>query len=461
MSHITIDEVRKHGNRYYKVIKVSDDEVVCHPRNGPTGRYSMNEKTIDLDVFSKYEVIKRPATYKPNKKSKLPDAEVLLDQERWTDDIALRHENKLLKNENSKLKRKLIGRKSGEQAIVRGIKQALDRNPIRMKLPPLPSKVSGNYEEIAVLHISDTQIGKITDSYSTAIAEQRLIELVQKTCKITDIRRAGGAAINEIRVYLGGDIIEGEDIFPHQAHLIDEGVFDQTVWSAPTILTKCILLLMSHFNLVRVVTVPGNHGRNGPRNTRSHPKTNWDDICYYSTKRILRGLEGKEIAEELETEDDESLSNEYPGLHNIDDRLEFEISDKFYAVDHVFDWGNLIVHGDQITGGFAGFPWYGTAKKAWGWIDSIPLPWDYMWFGHFHTYAGPVTLNHRIFLANGTTESDNEFAQANMAAAGFPCQRLCFFNEEYGLIADHQIFLSRSRKPSKTKALAWINSLDE
>jgi hypothetical protein len=200
-----------------------------------------------------------------------------------------------------------------------------------------------------------------------------------------------------------------------------------------------ILGLLEDFPKVKVCCVAGNHGRNGPKGGRSNPKTNWDLVCYNVLKLMLMGVEG--------TDHHKKISR----------RLEFEIAeDTFYVVDRVYDWGNLIVHGDQITGGFAGFPWYGAGKKAWGWIDAIPEPWDYLWFGHFHTYASAV-LNHRIFLANGTTESDNDYARARLAAAGLPCQRLVFFDKDHGLIADHQVFLTgeNERLPNRLKNQEW------
>jgi hypothetical protein len=69
-----------------------------------------------------------------------------------------------------------------------------------------------------------------------------------------------------------------------------------------------------------------------------------------------------------------------------------------------------------------------------------------------------ATLNHRTFLANGTFESDNEYAQEALAATGWPCQRLAFFNETKGLIADHQIFLTDDRMPTRDKALSWVTT---
>jgi hypothetical protein len=38
-------------------------------------------------------------------------------------------------------------------------------------------------------------------------------------------------------------------------------------------------------------------------------------------------------------------------------------------------------------------------------------------------------------------ESDNQYALANMASAGEPCQRLCFFSKSHGLISDNPLYL--------------------
>jgi len=344
---------------------------------------------------------------------------------------------KILQGENAKLRRKLDKLRAGEGMIVEAVKDAWE-TPADMKFPKAPyaKNMGKGQREIAILHISDTQIGKTTATYDTDVADRRLQLLARKAINLTRVRR-NGSKIDEIRIYLGGDMIEGEDIFPHQAHLIDSSVFEQAVKNAPASITRCILTLAAEFRKVKVVCVAGNHGRNGPKGTRSHPKTNWDTVCYEVMKLMLVGTD----------------DNPTP----ISKRLDVKIAPSFFYVDRVFDWGNLMVHGDQITGGFAGFPWYGTAKKAWGWIDSIPDPWDYLWFGHFHTYASAV-LNHRTFLCNGTTESDNVFAQAQLAAAGFPCQRLSFFDEEHGLIADNQIFLTDegTRVPQRIRAQAWL-----
>jgi hypothetical protein len=339
----------------------------------------------------------------------------------------------ILKNEIERLNKKLKAHNSAESLIRDTVKEALI-TPVSIKLPPTPkADKSSKDTEIAVLHISDTQIGKVTETYNSDIAEKRLLYLIEKTINIVKLRR-NTAKIDEIRVYLGGDIVEGHDIFPGQAHLIDSDVFKQAVTCAPAILTKCIGMLLRELPKVKVLCVPGNHGRDGMKSGGWSKATNWDNVAYHMTKMSLLASD-----------------------KSIEDRLDFKTSDSWYAVDDVLGWGNLIVHGDQIGGGFAGFPWYGVGKKVWGWIDSIPSPFDYVYLGHFHTFA-KGTLNHRMFLANGTTESDNEFAQETMAASGYPCQRLSFYNKKYGLVADHQIFLTLDgeRKPKKLTAESWL-----
>lgn len=335
-----------------------------------------------------------------------------------------------LKRENADLRKQNREHETLKSLFTIAVKDALEDLPT-IEIPRRPAKrAKKQHFEIATLHISDTQIGKVTPSYNSEVARERLLELAERTIEITNTRR-NAATIDEIRVYLGGDIVEGEEIFPGQAHQIDQSVFDQAIRTAPSMIAAVLLRLLEEFPRMRVCCVPGNHGRNGRFGTNAHPRTNWDNAAYSVIRTMLLGHE------------------DYP-RPELRDRLEFAEAEDFYCVDRVYKWGNLIVHGDQITGGFAGFPWYGTAKKAWGWIDAIPEPWDYLWFGHFHTPASAV-LNHRMFLANGSTESANQYAQAQLAAAGDPCQRLCFFNESKGLIADQLVHLTSDRQPNAVR----------
>ena len=341
----------------------------------------------------------------------------------------------ILRQENEKLRNQIKKRDSIEEILVNTISEVYRDSP-DLKIPEfskLPGK--GSDVEIAILHYSDAQIGKVTDTYNTRVAEERLMTLIQKTIHITNVRR-NSAKIEEIHLYLGGDIVEGEQIFEQQAHEIDSSVFEQSIKAGSEMIVKAILLLLKNFVRVKVLCVPGNHGRNGKYGSGGHKDTNWDNVCYATVRRILLG------------------SPSFP-RQDLDGKLTFEDNYDWYVVDRVFDWGCLIVHGDQIQGGTSGFPLNGANKKAWGWIDSIDEPWDFLFFGHFHTYAS-FTLNKRIVLANGTTESDNAHAQQQLAATGWPCQRLVFVNKKHGIISDNQVFLTDKRKPNKKKMEKWV-----
>jgi hypothetical protein len=320
-----------------------------------------------------------------------------------------------LQRQNKALEEKLEKYRSGERIIRETLLHIFEHQPV-LRIPREPPPEGSGTEEVAVLHVSDTQLGKKTDSYDMQVARDRLILLAHKVGRWTQMRRKN-ARVSDLRLYLGGDLIEGENIFPHQAHLIDVPLLDQAVRAGPRIFVEMVLALLQHFPRIRIISVPGNHGRG---DIRGHPRTNWDTVCAEVVKYMLLG------------------TPEHP-REELADRVTMEVASDFHVVDRVWDWGNLVVHGHQITGTW-GIPFYGAKNAVAGWADSIDEPWDYLWFGHFHTY-GSLVINHRLWLANGTTESDNDYALERLKSRNVPCQRLAFFNEAHGLVSDHQIFL--------------------
>ena len=315
-----------------------------------------------------------------------------------------------LRSENKKLRDRLISAGANTEILIEAVRQALeDYEPPSLKA--VAKRPSKRDTEAVVLHISDTQFGKITKSYDSEIAAKRVSEYTERVLRCISAHREY-ATIDEAHIYLGGDMVEGELVFPGQSHLIDQPVIDQATHTCPKALSECILRIAQEVHRVKVVAVSGNHGRPASKHAGSHPKTNWDRVCY----EITRMMVGKQP------------------------RISWDIPDDFYAVNDVLGHKHLIVHGHQIRGGFAGFPFYGVGKKASGWIDSIPEDWQHLFFGHFHTYTSG-TLNGRFYFCNGTTESDNDYAREELAASGSPTQRLQFWSRDYGLVADRPIYL--------------------
>lgn len=336
---------------------------------------------------------------------------------------------KLLQDRIRKLEREKQRYLAHEHLLVGALKNMIEDDPpmLLYHTPPRPKIVrKHDNEEIAVVFLSDIHYGKVTPTYNSAVCEQRLMVLADKVAKITNLRR-NQAHITELHILMGGDMIEGENLFPTQAHLIDRNLLDQSCKGGPAAYLRMIQRFLGEFEKIKILCVPGNHGRNGSKHVSNHPHTNWDRVFYHQLQASLQGL-GPFVREELA------------------DRLTFEHSEEFYAIDRVGQWGILMVHGDQIKGGLAGMPYYGVAKKANGWkdalqdIEGVPESWDYLFFGHFHT-LGFSELNQKQWFANGSLESHNTFAQENMASAGPAAQWLFYFDPEHGMINQNVLYL--------------------
>lgn len=337
-------------------------------------------------------------------------------------------ETDLLRKENQRLRRRAQIEGGAVDLIVHTVQEVMNEWEFEMQLPPrleMRGRPKGDNHTIAVAHVTDVQLGKVTESYDSAVAEMRLMHYAQQVVScVRNHHKADG--VKDLHVYFGGDMIEGELIFPHQAHQIDSSVFEQACITAPRVLSAMLLYWSSYFSRVKVFCVRGNHGRPASKHAGSHPRTNWDSVCYEVTKLMTeKGLLQAKRPQEL---------------------VEFHISPSWYIIDNLFPdtkhrpIRNLLIHGDTGIRGSLGFPWYGLQKKMAGWIDSIPEPWDNVFLGHFHQYVA-ADWNGRLWYCGGTPESDNEFARAELAATGRPKQRFMLWNEEHGPIVELPIYL--------------------
>jgi hypothetical protein len=366
----------------------------------------------------------------PKKRPKEAEPEVLIDgPEEEFEGESQELQIKILQNRVHLLEQQKRARAAGEELVVSAVRSVWEDNPpvYLYTMPPRPSiALDHKNEEIAVVLLSDIHYGKVTPTFNSAVCEERLMLLAEKIIHITNLRR-NQATIRELHLLLGGDMLEGEDIFPHQAHLIDKNLLEQACRSGAAAYIRLIQRLLADFEEINIVCVPGNHGRNGPRHSRSHPLTNWDRVLYEILKMAF-------------------LGHDLFPRKELSNRVRLHHDDNFYAIDPVGDWNILVVHGDQIRGGHAGFPFYGVGKKAWGWgdalrdYDGVPEAWDYLCFGHFHTSAYG-TLNLKEWFANGSIESHNTHAQENLASSGIPSQWLFYFDPEKGLINQNVVYL--------------------
>jgi hypothetical protein len=295
------------------------------------------------------------------------------------------------------------------------------RRPMDFRCPPAPKTRKHKIREEAVLQVSDIQLGKKTKSYNTGVARQRLHRLAQKTVSITETRR-NSFQVDTLNLLILGDIVEGEVIFPGQPHQIDSSVFAQACRNAPEMLVEMVMYLLEHFKKINIVCVSGNHGRPAARSAGSHKESNWDNVVYEVMKLMLLGTD----------------DNPHKDIRK---RVSFQFDPlAWYQVATTMGHGILCIHGDQVKSSYAGIPWYGISRRAKGWFQAVREEFHYMMLGHFHTWATFVD-NQLTIMVNGTTESDNVYAQSLLASMGVPCQRLCFFNKKHGLSAEFRVLL--------------------
>jgi predicted phosphodiesterase len=280
-------------------------------------------------------------------------------------------------------------------------------------------------KQVAVLCAGDWQLGKITPSYNSEVCETRVMRMAEKAIEL-GMLHSKISPLEEIRLYLLGDMVEGEGIFPTQHYLIDGGLYRQVAVDGPRILSNLILELMKFYKKVNVIGVIGNHGNVKMRFGPAHPETNMDRMLY----RIVA----------------DRFINEPRVTFNIPDGNDGERH--WHYVDYIYDFGFLLMHGDQIRGGVTGF-WPSAQRKALGWIDAIDDPYDYLIFGHHHTPTR-LTLGRRLAICNGSTESSNTYAQENLAAIGTPQQFMCFVTPKYGITSEYWLQLQEKIPRKKT-----------
>jgi hypothetical protein len=388
--------------------ELTDDELA----HAMADRYGVPASSVLLqNLRSRYRgrisnrALKRATLERDEKRVERTDAEVL-------------HEMKLA---NRRLMQQLAEAKAKRDELVAAVYRAAKDAAESLELKPVPKPKlakSARKPEAAIAVLGDWQLAKRTATYNSTVCEERIERYAEKVLELTTIQRADHP-VPELRVYLLGDLVEGELIFPGQAHLVDASLYRQVMVDGPRILGNFVRRMLGHFERVRVVGVIGNHGALGGRAHKDyHPESNADAMMYEATRMRFEN--------ETRIEWDECCKPMERG---------------WYAVDYVGKKGFLLFHGDQVKGGFAGLPWYGFAKKLMGWrMGAIPEPFDYALAGHFHTptrmLVGQVTV-----WVSGSTESDNTYAAEMLAAQGKPSQWLLFAEPERGVSAEYQVFL--------------------
>ena len=296
------------------------------------------------------------------------------------------------------------------EAVERGAREAAlivgAAKPIRA-----PRVAKKRDAHACVLHLTDWQLGKHTDSYDSSVCEKRVRRTIEKTLRLAELQRAA-YPVDRIVVFLGGDMVEGITVFPGQAFEVDSTAFSQ-VFTASRLIEEALRSLLADFDRVDVYEVAGNHGRIGRKG--DNPRgDNWDRVLYRITRERLAAT----------------------------DRLVWHEPTGWYEIAEIGAYRALLVHGDQIKSFGGNVPAFGISRKAIAWSSGVTEPFDDMYMGHFHQVMQLTMANGGRVFVTPSTESGSEYAREFVGARGRPGQRLHFIDPVAGRVtAEYVIWL--------------------
>lgn len=319
-------------------------------------------------------------------------------------------ENERLKAANRRLFKSLSHAKKNRseylETIYTAVQDAHDATEKpRAVAPPTRDSRKNKKEEAAIWHLTDWQGGKKTSSYDMDTMDERVEVFTNKAAELTEIMRADHP-VRHCTILLGGDMVEGVNIFPGQVWELDGTLFEQ-IFRVANRITWAVRQALQTYETVEVVGEWGNHGRLGKKGDGIKASDNVDRIVYEISARELRS--------------EERL-------------VDFKIWDKFYQHFTIGNYSGLLVHGDEIKSFGGNTPSYGILRKANAWASGVVPKFRDVYIGHYHQQMHLQLANGGSVYMTGSTESDNEYAREFVAAVSQPSQRINFVDPEKGRV---------------------------
>jgi hypothetical protein len=210
-----------------------------------------------------------------------------------------------------------------------------------IKSKPKTLNTSNGKESTWVLDWADWQVHKAEGGGALGFVQRLDSALSEALNRINELRSTG-RKIDELVIIGGGDIIEGCVIYPQQSFHIDGHRRDQIRLAVASIL-KGLYTLAPHFDKVRVVVVPGNHGENRINGNRTAIGDN-DDLLVFEMAEV-------------------GLKND-PNMQHVS----FEIAeDEVSMVTDIRGWKYGITHGDVYGRGGGN----GIRNKVFNWVRTM------------------------------------------------------------------------------------------
>lgn len=295
---------------------------------------------------------------------------------------------------------KLVEELKGVQSVVKPLKP--------YAIPKIPE---GHREQELVMLFSDCQIGEKIQKketgyrdYNIDIFKDRLKQLYDSTMNITE-RHRKDCTINNMNVFMLGDLVEGSKIFRGQgARIVTDEV--EQMFEGQEMITNFLRSLTRHFKEINVACVYGNHGRVNERKDQDLGYVNWDYIMYKNIGQMLSGI---------------------PNVN-------MKVDKKWWRIEEVLGWKFYMEHGDRIKK-YLTIPWYGLERgdnRILKMMRLMDKDYDYFVIGHHHV-PFECDANRGERICNGTFSSGNPFAMRELKVAARPTQKLFGVHPEVGI----------------------------
>lgn len=316
-----------------------------------------------------------------------------------------------LRSALARARRSLAAKDRAKAELVDAVYKAAYDAGLAASIPKAPNLKSSGRAEVALLHLTDWQYGKVTSEYDQDTCAKRVMEAVAVANQIVEMHRSS-RPVTECHLMLGGDMVEGTTIFPGQAWQVEGTLYDQ-LFGVVSVVQGAVQALLSQFKTVHVWEEYGNHGRIGRKGEQ--PAVDNIDLMSYR------------IAE-----------RSFPSS----DRLVWHAATSWHQIVEIGEYRALLVHGDEINSYGGNHPSYGIVKKVQAWQAGVTEQFRDCYMGHFHRPDTYTLASGGSVYITGSTESGNEYAREFMAATGRPSQRLHLVDPVRGRVtAEHRLWL--------------------
>lgn len=319
-----------------------------------------------------------------------------------------------LRKSAEQAQRKLAKAKAKTADLIEAVYQAARDAALVLGKPPAAPRVKKDRRkggEVALIHLTDLQYGKHTDSYSMKVCERRVMQFADKIETITEIQRADHP-VDSFHLMLGGDMVEGRgNIFPGQVHEVESYLYEQ-LFGCARLTEAFIRRLLEVFPSGDVWEESGNHGRLGKKGEDA-PGDNVDRMTYTIARDRLSNLD-----------------------------LEWHPQVSWHQMVQIGNYRALLAHGDEIKSFGGNVPAFGILRKCNAWASGVVEPFTDAYLGHFHSCMTLQLANGGRVFVTPSTESDSVYAQEFIAATGKPGQRLHFVDPDEGRVtSEHLVWL--------------------